>query len=419
MIAVLITVTTRYLQDVKPAMRIHRELVSNFFRTLDALRGVLANLTLALFLVVVNPFVQAQTFTVLHAFHSSPDGASPYGGLVLDRAGNVYGITFTGGPYGNGVIYKVDPAGNETILHRLSHHEGCCSFGNLLMDKAGNLYGTTYEAGSSNSGTVFQLTHAGKLVVLHEFGQGGGSEEGGRPWAGVIRDNEGNLYGTTSFGALCCGNVFTLDHKTKDETVLYAFGQPPDGGTPVAPLIRDDAGNLYGTTDGGGLCCGTVFTLDPNGVETILWTFTGGSDGKFPLGGLIRDNDGNLYGTTNTGGDLDNGIVFKLDPAGALTVLHTFGELPVDGGIPFSGLIADAAGNLYGTTEAGGLYGPGSVYKLAPDGAFTILHSFTGGSDGAFPHAPLIFDAAGNLYGTAISGGDPLCDCGVVFKITP
>jgi uncharacterized repeat protein (TIGR03803 family) len=368
---------------------------------------------------VVNPFVQTQTFTVLHAFQGPPDGYSPYGGVVLDRDGNLYGVTYTGGNYKNGVIYKVDPAGNETILHRLSHHEGCCSSGSLLLDGSGNLYGTTSEAGSRNAGTIFELTRSGKLVVLHEFGQGGIPEEGARPLAGLIRDEVGNLYGTGSVGGNCCnGNIFKLNHATKVETVLYAFGQLPDGFFPEAPLTLDDAGNLYGTTGGGGLCCGTIFRLDPTGVETILWDFTGGSDGSGATG-LIRDSAGTLYGTTYAGGDKGGGTIFKLEQSGAFTLLHTFGESVPDGFASAAGLVADDQGNLYGTTVFGGLYGDGAVFKLSQDGAFTVVHSFAWGTDGAFPWAPLVRDAAGNLYGTATQGGDPLCDCGVVFKITP
>jgi uncharacterized repeat protein (TIGR03803 family) len=365
---------------------------------------------------------QAQTFTVLHAFQNKADGATPWGGVIVDQAGNLYGTTYSGGRYNYGTIYKIDPSGKMTVLHQFSKHDGCESYTPLLLDGAGNLYGTTVQCGSGHFGTAFELTKSNQLIVMNAFT---GLTDGSDPWAGLIRDDAGNLYGSTRYnGPGGYGTVFKLDHQTKAETVLYSFGQPPDGEDPQAPLIRDAQGNLYGTTTLGGpdgvYGSGTVFKLDPSGNETILYTFTGGSDGNNPVGGVIRDAAGNLYGTTLYGGlGVGNGgwgIIFKLDPNGALTVLHNFGSFYGDGSTSYAGLIGDGQGNLYGTTSQGGLWGDGSVFKLADDGTMTILHSFTAGLDGGFPFSTLAMDSADNLYGTTTVGG---ISTGVVFKITP
>jgi uncharacterized repeat protein (TIGR03803 family) len=248
-------------------------------------------------------------------------------------------------------------------------------------------------------------------------------------------DTAGNLYGTTQNGgsgggcSFGCGTVFKLA-PAGNETVLHSFtGSPGDGGRPVAGLIMDTAGNLYGTTaeGGSGTCtvingvpvsgCGTVFKLDPAGNETVLHSFTGGSDGIQALAALIMDQAGNLYGTTELGGSFGFGTVFKLDPSGNETVLHTFtgGN---DGATPFfAGLIMDTAGNLYGTTFNGGASGYGTVFELDTAGNETVLHSFTGSpGDGASPPAALIMDKAGNLYGTTLIGG--ASGFGTVFKLT-
>jgi uncharacterized repeat protein (TIGR03803 family) len=257
------------------------------------------------------------------------------------------------------------------------------------------------------------------MIVLHEFE----GVDGADPWAGLIRDETGNLYGSTTYdGPGSNGTVFRLDHRTKQETVLYSFGSPGLG-QPQGPLTQDEQGNLYGTTTlGGPHGYGTVFKLDPSGNETVLYEFSGGSDGANPAAGLIRDSAGNLYGTTLAGGigffTAGFGTIFKLEPTGALAVLHDFGSFYGDGSTPYAGLIADQSGNLYGTTENGGLWGGGSVFRLDPSGIVTVLYSFTGGSDGGAPFAPLAIDAAGNLYGTATVGGSE-GEWGVVFKISP
>jgi len=280
--------------------------------------------------------------------------------------------------------------------------------------------------------------------VLHRFAQ----DKGGVGLLGVIRDAEGNIYGTTQFGgdpkcqpdykAEGCGVVFKLDAMGK-ETVLHAFTGKRDGGVPVAGVIRDEAGNLYGTTSNGGdpncfygFGCGVVFKLDPAGKETVLHTFTGAADDGSNPSPVIRDQEGNLYGAAN-GGPTAYGFVFKLNPGtGDLTVLYPFTG-GTDGGYPGGELIRDAAGNLYGAAGTGGDLscdstndppGCGVVFKLDPAGKETVLYTFTGGKDGSGPSPGLVRDAEGNLYGTAVGGSNLDCfpqeyppGCGLVFKL--
>jgi len=379
------------------------------------------------------PWAHGQTFSVLHSFEGGTDGEGPYGGVVRDAAGNLYGTTSYGGAFSNGTVFKLDTTRKETVLYSFTGgSDGAIPLAGLILDAAGNLYGTTEAGGDLNCkspvgcGTVFKVDKTGKETVLYSFTPE--ADGAGTPFAGVIRDAAGNLYGTTADGGpFYSGTVFKLD-TTGKETVLYTFtgGQGgTDGFFPAGALIRDAAGNLYGTTQlGGNYSFGTVFKLDSTGKETVLYRFPGGSSGDQPVGGVIMDKEGNLYGTTQGGGYYFDGTVFKLNPVGYETVLYNFGS-GTDGTLPVAGVIADTAGNLYGTTQYGGTSNLGTVFKLDKTGKETVLYSFTGGADGASPVAGLVRDAAGNLYGTAYFGGDSgsFCSgvggCGVVFKIAP
>jgi uncharacterized repeat protein (TIGR03803 family) len=275
--------------------------------------------------------------TVLHSFTGGADGRDPKAGLVRDNGGNLYGTTYTagdlacGGGFGCGVVFKLDATGRETVLYSFTGGaDGTASAAGLLRDAAGNLYGTTYAGGDlgctpvgggSGCGVVFKLDTTGTETVLHRFT---GGADGADPEAGLVRDSAGNLYGTTLAGgnlACGCGVVFKLD-TTGKETILHRFTGGADGRNPgLAGLVRDSAGNLYGTTSAGGnlACgCGVVFKLDTTGKETVLHRFTGGADGAYPEAGLVRDAAGNLYGTASAGGDLacggGCGVVFKLTP---------------------------------------------------------------------------------------------------------
>jgi uncharacterized repeat protein (TIGR03803 family) len=372
---------------------------------------------------------QTPHYTALYNFTGGADGALPYQGVIRDLAGNLYGTTRDGGVidvgscgYGCGVVYEIDTAGHESVLHAFTGYpaDGQVPYG-VMRDLAGNFYGTTQYGGAYGYGVVFKLDSAGAYTVLHSFT---GRSDGGGPTAGVVEDLAGNLYGTTPQGGLMsscefygCGVVFKFD-PSGHETVLYAFTGGADGSGPQAGVIRDSAGNLYGTTVGGGAAGkGVVFKLDTAGNQTVLYGFTGGTDGSAPQSGLIRDAAGSLYGTTNLGGSGKKGVVYKLDATGAQTVLHSF--TGPDGASPYAGVIRDPAGNLYGVTYNGGVCGAGAgcgvVYKLDPAGNETVLHQ--GSSKGAKPYGGLIFGPAGTLYGTMYTGGT--ADEGVVFQLTP
>ncbi len=250
------------------------------------------------------------------------------------------------------------------------------------------------------------------FTSLHSFTSG---TDGAAPEGTLVRDEVGNLYGTTNAGgAYGWGEVFKLGVRGR-LTVLYSFTLGADGAEPDEGVVRDTSGNLYGTTSFGGRNGnGTVFKLEPSGRETVLHSFKGRPDGKFPTGILILDSQGNLYGVTLVGGTYDAGTAFTVDPDGKETVLYSF-----DGGAdgkPFGGLVMDSEGNLYGTTVTGGTFGGGTVFTLDLDGHKTVLHNF-GGPDGEQPNGSLMWDAAGNLYGCTFYGG--AFGQGTVFKLEP
>jgi uncharacterized repeat protein (TIGR03803 family) len=377
-------------------------------------------------------------FKTLYSFTGGPDGGYSVASLIQDAKGNLYGTTDNGGDsacnygIGCGVVFRLDPATErEVVLHAFTGvPDGSGPFAGLARDSKGNLYGTTVEGGETGysghsglgdgRGVAFSLDASGKESVLYMFT---GADDGANPYAGLIGDGAGSGYGTTSAGGVdACGVVFKLN-ASGGETVLYSFTCGADGSVPVAGLIRDAEGNVYGTTSGGGAMedcdgagCGVVFKLDPNGKETVLHSFTGGSDGAYPgYGRLIRDAQGDLYGTTESGGPGSDGTVFVLDATGKETVLYSFtgGH---DGGYPEGGLVLDTTGNLYGTTESGGPGKNGTVYMVDKTGKETVLYSFTGGADGAYPVAGLLLGAKGDLYGTTTGGSQGY---GTVFEISP
>jgi uncharacterized repeat protein (TIGR03803 family) len=367
---------------------------------------------------VVYELDPAGNYTVLYSFPGGVNGSHPSAGVIRDPAGSIFGTTVDGGPNGRGTVFKVDATGDQTVLYSFrGHADGEQPWSGVTLDSAGNLYGTTYTGGTANAGVVYKLDPAGHQTVLYRFT---GGADGSSPYAGVILDSAGNLYGTTFNGGTDnAGVVYKLD-PAGQETVLYSFTNSSDGSHPYAGVILDSAGNLYGATyDGGTGYAGVVYKLDPAGQETVLYSFTNGSDGGHPYGGVILDSAGNLYGTTYLGGTANAGVVYKLDPAGQETVLYSF--TGADGSYPYAGVIRDPAGNLYGTASAGGTANWGTVFKLDPAGQQTVLWSFTGSSEagagGGLPYGGVILDSTGNLYGTTIDGGK--IGAGVLFKLQP
>jgi uncharacterized repeat protein (TIGR03803 family) len=369
-------------------------------------------------LVLMALTAQAQTYHILHTFTGGSDGGYAYTGLIRGATGSLYGTTCGTCGQGFGTVYRLDKDG-KVILYNFTGGEDGESPGGLTQDAAGNFYGITWAGGAYGVGTVFKLDTTGTLTVLHSFAGSDGSTLSGTAF--LIWDTTGNLYGTTTLGgAYNLGTVFVLDPVTTHFRVLHSFAGGVDGASPWAGLVRDSSGNLYGTTAGGGdyNCssdgCGVVFKLSRSGEETILHTFTG-ADGGHPYSTLIRDRSGNLYGSTLYGGTHSAGVLFKLDAGGTLTVLHSF--TGADGSGPGS-LTMDRSGNFYGTTEWGGAYNSGTVFKLDPAGTETVLHHFHSGADGSGPSsASLVRDAQGNLYGTTGWGGTS--GIGVIFALKP
>jgi uncharacterized repeat protein (TIGR03803 family) len=372
--------------------------------------------------------------TTLYSFSGAPGGTEPWAGVTPGPAGDLYGTTVRGGAADAGVVYKLDAGGHETALYSFTGGaDGAFPESGVVLDPEGDAYGATVEggaaAGAAGFGVVFKVSTSGQETVLHTFTDGA---DGGFP-EGVIIDSAGNLYGTTfEGGAAGYGVVFKLD-TTGTYTLLYGFSGGTDGGSPGAGVIRDSEGNLYGTTVSGGAAgLGVIFKVDTGGHETVLYSFPGGPDGATPFAGLVSDSAGNLYGTTVDGGgtlgEAGSGVVYELSSAGTYSVLYRFSG-GADGGGPFAGVIRDSAGNLYGTTSAGGApgcdAGCGVVYKVSPAGQETVLYSFTGGSNGATPYAGLASGSAGGLYGTTGwggkggSGGAMSSGAGVVYEIRP
>ncbi len=407
----------------------------------------------ALTLNAIQP-VQAQVFSVLHNFTGGADGNSPLAGLTMDAGGNLYGTTSIGGR-GVGTVFKLSYKGSGWIFTPLYAFEGVSDGANpstgVVIATNGSLYGATEYGGIQSCdriyggcGTIYSLTPAAHFspnlfapwteTVLYRF-VGGSS---GKFPSGIVLDQSGDIFGTAAQGGAAgcppigsCGTVFELTHSVGGvwtESTIYAFTGGNDGGTP-AGIIFDGDGNLYGTDGSGGYTggncrtygCGAAYELMRSGsdwLEKTLYAFHGTGDGELPEGGLIFDSSGNLYGTTVEAG-LGGGTVFELTPSNGnwvFSVLYAF----TDRGEPTSSLVMDASGSLYGTTFVGGPYQKGTVFKLTPsNGSWTYasLHDFTGGSDGAGPVSNVVFDASGNLYGTASSGG--AYGDGVVWEITP
>ncbi len=350
------------------------------------------------------------SYEILHAF-TGADGDEPTAGVIQDSAGTLYGTTQFGGVFDQGTVYKLEANSKFTVLHSFTGaDEGGQPFAGVTRDSVGTLYGTTFTGGAFGTGTVYKLDTDGRFTVLHSFnGSDPFRSDGGSPFAGVIIDSAGTLYGTTwSGGAQRFGIVYKLE-ANGTYTILHSF-MGDDGINPFAGVVRDSAGTLYGTTRSGP---GNVYKLEANGTFTVLHTFTE-PDGFSPHAGVIVDSAGNLFGTTGSGGANGFGTIYKVDANGTFTVLHAF--TAADGIQTRAGVVMDSAGTLYGTTYRGGAFGYGTVYKFDVSGTFTVLQQLDT-STGRNPWAGVIRDSAGNLYGTTSTGGPN--GNGVVFRIKP
>ena len=411
------------------------------------------------------------TSNTLVSFNGT-NGESPYyGSLIRNAAGDLFGTTEYGGANDTGTVFELVNIGSvsspvysgtpTTLWSFTDGNDGGYPYAGLFSDAAGNLFGTTEYGGAGGAGTVFELVNSGSVsnpiysnapTTLYSFT---GGNDGGYPYAGLISDAAGDLFGTTSYdGANGDGTVFELVNSGSVSspvygtlTTLWSFTGGTDGSEPESGLTSNAAGDLFGTTYyGGANNAGAVFELvnsgtasSPiySGTPTTVWSFIGGSDGGYPVAGLISDAAGDLFGTTPYGGDTPGpygyglGTVFELVNVGTAsspvystsTTLWSFTG-GSDGDFPYGPLIRDAAGDLFGTTEYGGTSGYGTVFELVNNGTasspvygtLTTLWSFTyTGSDGAYPYAGLTIDAAGNLFGTTESGGTSYD--GTVFEL--
>ncbi len=389
------------------------------------------------------------------------EGEDPSAGLIVDAKSTLYGTATSGGTKLCGTVFALSPAGKGNWSESTLHDFGCgpsdgkSPQSSLVFDPSGNLYGSTANGGKNDCGVIFKLTPLSdgswQESFVHDFGGIGksGEVDGCHPYSSLVFDVAGNLYGTTTVGGggitggSCnrgCGTVFELSAAKGGgwtERVIHRFhGRNSDGENPFSGLILDGVGNLYGATFAGGTVFGgTIFKLtlkNGNWNESILYNFQGGRDGANPYASLVFDRTGVLYGTTVNGGFFDVGTVFRLAPVSGgrwkENVLHSFVIGSKDGFYPFCSVIFDTAGNLYGTTEFGGAHqegqkGAGTVFKLEPrTGDYwkeKILVNFSHREQGKQlqrnPFGGLVADLDGNLFGTAQPSG---ALGGVVFEVT-
>jgi hypothetical protein len=431
------------------AKREKQSMRANFSIRFAAVPAIIVAIAQVAIVLMISGRAEAQSLTVLHSFNSNgSDGSYPYGGVIFDAKGSLYGTTVEGGRYDLGIAFELLPATGEKWKERVLHSFGGGSDGAspnaaLTVDSSGNLYGTTFSGGNAGVGSVFELTLKAsgewKETVLLNFGSGSAAY----PAAPLIMDAAGNLYGTT-VGYNLDGAVFELVKVngawTEQDLHIFDYSQG-DGGQPYAPVVLDAKGNLYGTTKigpGPEYDDGIVFQLVPNQTgpwtENVLEEFVGGVAGFTPYAGVVLDTAGNLYGANYDGGQgKGGGTVFKLtpEPDGRRTketVLHSFPKTYLDGANPAFAPVFDGKGNLYGTTSIGGsgactefgvVVGCGVVYELSPAAGGwteTILYSFdNNGTDPYFPSSGLNLDVVGNLYGTTSAGG--AYGAGSVFEI--
>jgi uncharacterized repeat protein (TIGR03803 family) len=389
----------------------------------------------------------AQTVSTLFNF-AAAGGIEPYGRMILDSSGNLYGTTSTGGkpttanPYPAGTVFELKPVAGKTAWAETVHYtfkggaDGSEPTGALHADSKGNLYGTTFLGGADGDGTVFELKKGtGKnwrKIILYNFT----GNDGDQPFAGLVADQAGDLFGvTTAGGQNGQGVVFELKAKTFAESVLYSF-VGPEGSAPNGGLVIDSAGNLFGTASTSSLSpyAGSVFELSPPPAGQSFWTFTqlhaftGGADGGSPQGAMVEDGSGNLYGATFGGTGMGDGTLFELSPSpGSFTgysyqVIFTFNGAA--GSNPFGDLALDSSGNLWGSLlNSSDVNSSGGLFVVSPPvggtGSWTqsISYLFNGSSGGFSPYAGLALDGKGNAYGANFSGGKS--GVGTAFKFTP
>src|SRR5258708_3180347 len=386
-------------------------------------------MTVLFLLTAILPLAHAQPFTVLHQFNSQSDGAFSEGSVLRDSAGNIFGTTTS-----PSTVFKIDSKGKESSFFNINGGSlGEFPTGSLTQDAAGNIYGIA-EGGSGGAGVVYKLSPQAQQTVLVAFQGGLHNTTPKGPAGGVLLGKNGDILGAAQFGnkqscAIGCGSIFRLD-AAGTMHFLHVFTGGTDGGNPIGPLGPDSAGPLYGVTQSGGdpTCpeffltpgagCGVVFKITRASTFTVLHTFAGGADGAIPQGGLLLDMNGNLFGTALQGGIAENGTVYEITNDGTYTLVHRLTQ--AEGHNPNGGLVEDANGNIFGTAQLGGDQNLGTVFQLNPDDSVKVLHNFQGLEDGAVPFAGLFRDSAGHLYGTTVKNFlVQIVQGGTVVEIAP
>lgn len=381
-----------------------------------------------------HPNLFGQTERVLYTFTGGNDGSRPFGSLVADSAGSLYGATAEGGTGSGGVVFKLTRSGGgwvETVLHDFAGgSDGFEPLSPLVLDAAGNVYGATAYGGTAAGGTIFEISPSGDgwtETVLFSLGESGATD----PIAGLAADAAGNLFGTTSTSSTGFGAVFELSPSTGGGwsfSILHIFAGSKDGAYPYGTVILDPSGNLYGTTELGGLDWGTVYEITRTSSgwnHSVIYGFRAGKDGEAPFGNLTFSPTGHLYGTTIEGGTAGQGTAFELTPSPSgkwsERVIHSFGTYVGDSLGPAGSLVMDGRGNLYGATAWGGAFNNGAVFELRPTGTNwheKLLYSFLRPSEGdAREIDNVILDSVGDLYGVATSIGAK--SSGIVFEVVP
>jgi uncharacterized repeat protein (TIGR03803 family) len=382
--------------------------------------------TLALSLAL---YARAQTFSTLASFNGDNGNDPERVSLVQATDGNFYGATFLGGYYEGGNVFQVTPAGKLTSLYNFCTQKSCfSSFGGpeagLVLGADGELYGTTY-GGNDSGGTVYKMSIRGNLTTLHNFCQTN-CADGLFPYAPLVQASNGSFYGTTYTGGSYFGGVVFQITSTGEFATLYSFcaiADCVDGLYPISGLMQASNGNLYGTTpDGGVYGKGVVYEITPAGGFKTLYSFCAKvncADGSYPYAGLVQASDGSFYGTTEAGGTFNYGTVFRITPTGELGVLHSFRG--TDGANPFSAPIQASDGNFYGLTSdydySGYPFYGGTIYELTSAGEFTSLYTFCDAEicTGDAPHGGLVQGTDGILYGLTDGGGAFVID-GTAFS---
>ena len=393
-------------------------------------------------IVVFTLSLATVTAATTHVIFSFGEGEGEYADtdLETDSAGNIYGTTVLGGNFGGGTVFQLSPTTNgwvHTVLYSFTGGaDGGEPYKGVTLDREGNLYGTAVTGGSGSCeggcGVVYKLTNSGGIWtqrVIHAFT---GGNDGSGPGARVTVDRSGDIYGMApTGGANGLGTIYKIHQRPRGDptfSVIHTFTGGADGSTGSAGRMILRHGRLFGAaTTGGTYGSGIIFELTPTDVGEWdlrpVYSFRGQPDGSFPYGAILFDGSGNVYGTTYYGGTNGIGAVYKLStrPTGEWgeEIIYSFQD-GTDGNSPISNLVFDAAGNLYGTTSEGGA-GSGVIFKLSPVGGGqwieSVVHSFQGPPDGSFAYNGMVVDRFGNFYGATVHGG--MNDDGSVYKFTP